>query len=167
MNWEQNQKKIISVLIVCVVIIVGLVFVFSNINYKKQIPQQATVKVNTLFSKPEYAEPGKLVQSFPASLVLDKTSVPDESFNYSYKNNEQSTATFQSQVSPKSEFSQYKEYLAGNGWKVVNEVSSDKTGTYSLYATNANAEISLILQPQSGNTKITVNYLSTINYLKS
>jgi hypothetical protein len=109
-------------------------------------------------SKTEYAEPGKLVDSFPANLILSSSSLPNNSFDFTYDGSKQSTAAFFSKLSPKDAYNQYKKYLITNGYKIVSDISV-KANSYNVYASSKLSDVSLAIQLQGKDTQVTINYI--------
>ena len=160
---KNRLSLLVSVIIL--VLVAGGIFAFVHFHKKaeKEVPQQTPPQAQTntnVFSKPVFAPSGKLIDSFPANLVLDKSATANKSYDSIYNNNKQSTTTLSSKESPKAAHDQYLKYLTDNHYKVINDVSVLKTSSYALYGTSPSADISVSIQPQDKGSLITINYIN-------
>jgi Tfp pilus assembly protein PilV len=154
---NKRLSVLVSVVILVLVVLGILAFVYFHKNTSKQAsPQVETTKLTQ--SKIEYAPSGKLVSSFPNSLILDSAATTSQSLDFTYKGNRQSTVTLYSKETPETVFDQYKKYLTTNGYKIISELS--KTNSYSLYASGSTADVDVAAQIENKQTQITISYIN-------
>src|SRR6266568_3704264 len=147
------MKKRLGLSILLLVLVAGGIFAFVYF-YKKPVVVQPAERVTEGSLNINYAAPGKLVDSMPTNLILDKSAKTYKSYDFLSDNNKQSTAIVYSKESTKTVDEQYKKYLTANNYKIVNEISG-KNGAYALYASGATNDVSLSINAQKMGTQIT------------
>lgn len=134
-----------------VVIAVILFFVW------KPTPSKAP---STTQAMPQYAPQGQVVSGFPQKLILGTSPTVNSSYSIGYASStNQYTAQWTSSSSVASMFSQYKTYLAANGWTISNQASVKSAAT--IYATDASSDVlNLAVTAQGSGSQMILSYVA-------
>jgi hypothetical protein len=119
-------------------------------------PSQTQQTVNHI--QPTYTSSGQLVPAFPKELVLGTQPTITQSYDVPYSSQNQSATTYQAQDTPDKVFQAYLTYFQSNNYEIISKQQTTERDT--VYASNKDVDISIIITSKQGKSSVTVNYLN-------
>ncbi|HYV33811.1 MAG TPA: hypothetical protein VE973_03105 [Candidatus Limnocylindria bacterium] len=154
------MKKYFWIIIVIILLVVAVVFLIPS---KQNPTTNSVVKTSTSTPKETLqvtpAETKEVVKDFPAGFPIEAGATSDSGFTYVPANtlSKQSSVIYTSNKTLAENGKIFKDYMDVMGYKIINKVETSQNLFY--YGTKDNASLSILIEKQDKNVKITATYL--------